>query len=157
MPIFITLIVEIIAFALFIYFFKKVLWGPLMNVMEERRAKISEGLAAADRGSRELDEATAKAEELLKDARNQASEILTNAQRQSNETIEKAREEAQAESERLVAAAREEADQAAAQARAGLQREVGQLAVSGAERILKREIDAEAHNDIIDDLVAEVR
>lgn len=157
MPIFITLIVEIIAFVLFIYFFNKVLWSPLMNIMEERRTKISEGLAAADRGVRELNEATEKAEGLIRDARSQANEILANAQRQSNDSIEQARVEARAEGERIVAAAREEVNQAVAQARSDLQREVGLLAVSGAERILKREIDAKAHNDIIDELVAEVR
>lgn len=157
MPIFITLLVEIAAFILFIYFFKKVLWGPLMNVMEQRRTKISEGLAAADRGVRELEEATEKAEGMIKDARSQANEILSNAQRQHDDTVEQAREDARAEGERIVSAAREEVDQAVAKARSELQREVGRLAVSGAERILKREIDAQAHNDIIDDLVAEVR
>lgn len=157
LPIFVTLIVEIIAFVLFIYFFAKVLWKPLMNIMEERRAKISEGLAAADRGVRELNEATEKGEVLVKDARKQANEILANAQRQANDTIDQAREEARSEGERIVTAAREEVDQAVAQARVQLQNDVGQLAVSGAERILKREIDAQAHNDIIDELVAEVR
>lgn len=156
MPIFITLIVEIIAFLLFIYFFKKVLWVPLMNVMEERRTKISEGLAAADRGVRELNEAEEKGNTLVKDARQQANEILANAQRQANDSIEQARADARTEGERIVTAAREEVDQAVAQARAQLQQEVGRLAISGAERILKREIDAQAHNDIIDELVDEV-
>ena len=101
--------------------------------------------------------ATAKAEEMVGKAREQSQEILSNAQRQANETLDRARDEARAEGDRIVAAAREEVDQAVASAKEDLRREVGELAVVGAERILKREIDAKAHNDIIDDLVTEIR
>lgn len=153
----ITLLVEIVNFALFIYFFKKVLWGPLMGIMEDRKKRISEGLAAADRGVRELNEATDKAENMLKEAREQAQEILSNAQRQANENVDRSRQEARAEGERIVEAAREEVEHLVAHAKADLRREVGTLAVAGAEQILKREIDTKAHNDIIDGLVAEIQ
>ncbi|MES1941006.1 F0F1 ATP synthase subunit B [Salinisphaera sp. T5B8] len=152
-----TLLAQMIVFAVFVWFTMKFVWPPIMNAMRDRQKRISEGLAAAERGARELNEATAKAEEMVAKARTQAQEILTNAQRQADDTLERAREDARAEGERIVTAAREEVDQAVASAKEDLRREVGSLAVVGAERILKREIDAKAHNDIIDDLVAEIR
>ncbi len=157
MNIFWTLVIEMISFGLFIYFFGKVLWKPLMQAMEARRRRISEGLAAAERGQRELEDSVNKAEERMAEARSEAHELLANAQRQANETLERARADARSEGERIVSAAREEVDQTVAQAKDQLRREVGELAVDGAERILKREIDTKAHNDIIDDLVAEIR
>lgn len=152
-----TLLAQMIVFAIFVWFTMKFVWPPIMQAMRERQKRISEGLAAAERGVRELNEATTKAESMVGKAREQAQEILSNAQRQANETLDRARDEARAEGDRIVTAAREEVDQAVASAKDDLRREVGALAVTGAERILKREIDAKAHNDIIDDLVAEIR
>lgn len=152
-----SLIVQILVFLALIWFTKTFLWGPLVRVMDERRTRISEGLAAAERGTRELNEAIDKAEEQMAEAREQAQEILSNAQRQANEIVDRARNDARSEGDRIVQAAREEVDQAVVSAKGELRREVGELAVSGAERILRREIDAKAHNDIIDDLVAEMR
>lgn len=152
-----TLLVQIVVFLAFVFFIKKVLWGPVIQIIDERRQKISEGLAAAERGRIELDEAIKEAESRLSKAQGEAHELLANAQRQANETLDKARSDARAEGDRIVTAAREEVDQAVVSAKEELRREVGELAVSGAEQILKREIDAKAHNDIIDDLVAEIR
>ncbi len=152
-----TLLVQIVVFLVFVYFIKKVLWGPVIRIVDERRQKISEGLAAAERGRIELDEAIKEAESRLAKSQDEARELLANAQRQANETLEQALEDARQEGDRIVSAAREEIDQAVASAKEDLRREVGELAVSGAERILKREIDAKAHNDIIDDLVTEIR
>lgn len=152
-----TLLAQMIVFAIVVWFTMKFIWPPVIGAMRDRQKRISEGLAAAERGARELNEATAKAEEMVGKAREQAQEILTNAQRQADDNLERAREDARAEGERIVTAAREEIDQAVASAKGDLRREVGELAVVGAERILKREIDAKAHNDIIDDLVAEIR
>ncbi|HLQ86833.1 MAG TPA: F0F1 ATP synthase subunit B [Salinisphaeraceae bacterium] len=156
MSINITLFAQVVVFALLVWFTMKFIWPPVTKALRERQQRISDGLAAADRGERELEEASAKVDEMLQEARTQANEILANARKQSSEAVEQAREDARAEGERIVAAAREEVEQTVAQARAELQEEVGRLAVSGAERILKREIDAKAHNDIIDELVAEV-
>lgn len=153
----ITLLVQIVNFALFIYFFKKVLWGPLTGVMDARKQRISDGLAAAEKGILELNESNEKSEKLLKEARVQSQEILANAQRQANENVERSRDEARAEGERIAEAAQEEVRQSVAHAKEELRREVGKLAVAGAEKILKREVDAKAHNDIIDDLVAGIR
>ena len=152
-----SLIVQIIVFLALIWFTKTYLWGPLVRVMDERKTRVSEGLAAAERGTRELNEAIAKAEEQMAEAREQAQEILANAQRQANEIVDRARSEARSEGDRILTAARDEVEQTVASAKEDLRREVGEIAVSGAERILRREIDAKAHNDIIDDLVAEIR
>lgn len=152
-----TLLGQMIVFGIFVWFTMKFIWPPLMDAMRERQKRISDGLAAADRGARELEEATDKAEATLKEAREQAQEVLANAQKQANENVERSRDEARAEGERLKQAARDEIDQAVAHAKDELRREVGSLAVVGAERILKREIDAKAHNDIIDDLVAGIK
>lgn len=152
-----TLLGQMIVFGIFVWFTMKFIWPPLMDAMRERQKRISDGLAAADRGARELEEATDKAEATLKEAREQAQEVLSNAQKQANENVERSRDEARAEGERLKQAARDEIDQAVAHAKDELRREVGSLAVVGAERILKREIDAKAHNDIIDDLVAGIK
>jgi F-type H+-transporting ATPase subunit b len=152
-----SLIVQIIVFLALVWFTKRYLWGPLVRLMDERRTRISEGLAAAERGTRELNEAIDKAEQRMAEARASAQEILSNAQHQANDIIDRARVEARAEGERIVATAREEVDHAVISAKEDLRREVGEIAVAGAERILKREIDAKAHNDIIDGLVAEIR
>jgi len=157
MSINITLLGQAIVFAIFVWFTMKYIWPPLMGAMRDRQNRISEGLAAAERGTRELNEATEKAESMLKRAREQAQEVLSNAQRQANENIEQSRDDARAEGERMIEAAREEMNQSVEHAKAELRREVGALAVDGAERILKREVDSAAHNDIIDDLVAEIR
>ena len=157
MSINVTLFGQAIVFAIFVWFTMKYIWPPITKAMRDRQKRISEGLAAAERGARELNEATEKAENMLKQAREQAQEVLSNAQRQANENIERSRDEARAEGERIIESAREEIDQSITHAKEELRREVGQLAVDGAERILKREIDAKAHNDIIDDLVAEIR
>lgn len=151
-----TLLGQMIVFGVFVWFTMKFIWPPLMQAMRDRQKRISEGLAAAERGARELNEATEKAENLLRESREQAQEILNNAQKQANETIERSRDEAREEGERQKAAAREEIDQAVAHAKDELRREVGRLAVAGAERILRREIDDTAHNDIVDDLVANI-
>lgn len=152
-----TLLGQMIVFGIFVWFTMKFIWPPLMDAMRERQKRISDGLAAAERGARELEEATDKADATLKEAREQAQEVLANAQKQANENVERSRDEARAEGERLKQAARDEIDQAVAHAKDELRREVGSLAVVGAERILKREIDAKAHNDIIDDLVAGIK
>lgn len=152
-----TLIAQMIVFLILIWFTMKFIWPPVMQAMRDRQKRISEGLAAAERGVRELNEATEKAEAMIGKTREQSREILSNAQRQADEILDRARDEARAEGDRIITAAREEVDQAVLSAKEELRREVGTLAVVGAERILKREIDAKAHNDIIDDLVAEIR
>ena len=152
-----TLLGQMIVFGVFIWVTMKFIWPPIVTAMADRQKRIADGLAAAERGARELNEATSKAEAMLKETREQAQEILNNAQKQANATIEHSRDEARTEGERLVEAARDEIKQSVAHAKDDLRKEVGKLAVVGAEQILKREIDATAHNDIIDNLIAEIR
>lgn len=152
----ITLIVEIINFALFIYFFKKVLWKPLMGVMETRRTRIADGLAAGERGVKALEQASAKSEEVLKEARTQAQDILGASNKQASQMLDQAREVAKTEGERIVTQAKAEIQREIAAARETLRRDVGRLAVQGATQILKREIDAKDHADVLDALAEEI-
>jgi F-type H+-transporting ATPase subunit b len=138
-----TLIAQALVFALFIWFTKKFVWTYLMQKVDERQKAIADGLAAAEKGNRALEEASARRDEELKAARAQAQEILANANKQ-------------AEAERIVAAARGDVDRQIAHAREDLRRKVGDLAVLGAAQILKREVDARAHADVLKDLAARI-
>lgn len=152
----ITLLVEIVSFALFIYAFKKLLWKPLMGVMETRQTRIADGLAAAERGTKALEQASVKSEDVLKEARAQAQDILGAANKQAGQMLDQARETAKTEGERIVTQAKAEIQREIASARETLRRDVGRLAVQGATQILKREIDAKAHADVLDALAEEI-
>jgi len=130
-----TLFGQTIAFIVFVWFCMKYVWPPIMNALNERKQKIADGLAAAERG----------AHEQLHEAKQQAQEIIAQAQKRANEIVDEAKENARAEGERILNAARAEIDQAVNQAREQLRAEVVQLAVAGASRVLKREIDGENH------------
>ena len=151
-----TLFGQAITFAIFVWFTMKYVWPPMMAAMQERQKRISDGLAAADRGSRALDEAREESEKLLKDAREQAQEILSAANRQANEAIESSKTQAREEGERIVATAKAEIETEINRARDALRREVGTLAVAGATQILGREVDDKAHADIIDGLAGRI-
>lgn len=156
MDINLTLLAQSAVFAIFIWFTAKFVWPPLMRAVEDRQKKIADGLAAAEKGNRSLEEAAAKTDEQLKAARAQAQEILGAANKQGAQAVELARTQAKTEAERIVAAARADVDRQIAQAREELRRKVGDLAVLGAATILKREIDAKAHADVLKDLAARI-
>ena len=151
-----TLIAQAIVFALFIWFTAKFVWPPLMRAVEDRQKKIADGLAAAEKGNRSLAEASVKTEEQLKAARAQAQEILAAANKQAGQVVEQAKGTAQSEAERIKAAAREDVDREINRAREALRKQVGELAVAGAAQILKREINAQAHADVLKDLAAKI-
>ncbi len=151
-----TLFGQAITFAIFVWFTMKYVWPPMMAAMQERQKRISDGLAAADRGARALNEAREESETFLKEAREQAQEILAAANRQANETIEGSKAQAREEGERIVATAKAEIQTEITRARDTLRREVGVLAVAGAAQILSREIDDKAHADIIDNLASRI-
>ena len=140
-----TLIGQGLTFLVFIIVTWKFVWPPLTQAMEERRAKIAEGLAAGEKAERDLEVARAEADKIIAEARDQAGQIR-----------DQARDEAQAERERQVAAAQAEIEQEANRARKELAGKVSSLAVAGAERILAREIDSQAHKDLLDQLAAEI-
>ncbi len=151
-----TLLGQMITFGIFVWFTMKYVWPPMMSAMQERQKRISDGLAAADRGARALAEARDESEKLLKQARDQAQEILSAANRQANDSIEHAKTQAREEGERIVNAAKAEIQQEVNRARDALKREVGALAIAGATQIIGREVNDAAHGDIIDQLVARI-
>jgi F-type H+-transporting ATPase subunit b len=152
----VTLFAQAVVFIALIWFTKAFVWPPVINALQERQKRISDGLAAAERGARALQEAAQKSEETLRQAREQAQDILAAANRQAAQTLEQAKQAAKSEGERIVAAAREEVQREVAKARETLRQQVGELAVLGAGKILRREIDAKAHAEVIRDLAARV-
>lgn len=156
MSINLTLIAQALVFAIFIWFTAKFVWPHLMKAMEERQKTIADGLAAAERGAKALLEASSKSEEALAQARVQAQEILGGANKQATQMIEQAKAQAQAEAERIKQAGHADAEREIAKGREELRQKVGELAVAGAAKILKREIDAKAHADVLKDLAARV-
>ncbi|HKK06611.1 MAG TPA: F0F1 ATP synthase subunit B [Gammaproteobacteria bacterium] len=151
-----TLFGQIIVFALLIWFINRFLWGPLTGVMEARKKRIADGLAAAERGKHEQELAEQRAAEVLHEAKGRASEIINQAQKRANEIVEEAKDNARAEAERLVAAANAEIEQETNRAREELRGQVVELAVAGASKVLKREVDAKAHDELLKDLVAQM-
>ena len=147
---------QMIVFLLFVMFTMKYVWPPIMKALEEREAKIRDGLAAAEKGKAALAEASSKSDEELKAARTQAQDIIAAANKQATQLVEKAKGDATAEQQRIIASGHAEVEQMAAQARDALRKQVADLAVSGAEQILKREVDAKAHAEILDRLAARI-
>lgn len=151
-----TFIGQMIVFAILLWFFWKFIVPPIAQAITDRQKKIAEGLAAAERGQKDLDEAKSRADLVVREARDRASQILDQAGRRSNEMIESAKQAASAEGDRVLANARAEAESETARARDQLRREVGALAVAGASRLLGREIDAKAHARLLDELAEEI-
>jgi F-type H+-transporting ATPase subunit b len=143
-------------FLVFIWFTKKFVWPPVMQALEERRTRIADGLAAADRGQRALENADAQVAERLREARQQAAQIIEQAERRGAELVEEAKENAQAAGERLLAQARAELEQDTNRAREALRGEVAAIALSGARQLLEKEIDASAHRDLLDRLAGQL-
>ena len=151
-----TLIGQMITFVVFVWFCMKYIWPPLMAALEERNARISEGLAAAQRGQKDLEDAQAKVGESLNEAKQQAQEIINQAQKRANEIVDEAKDSARDEAEKIKAAASADIDQQITAAREHLRKEVSTIALAGAQQILKREVDAKAHADVLDELVAQI-
>ena len=151
-----TLIGQVLGFLILVWFTWKFIWPPLLGAIEERQKKIADGLAAADRGQKDLEDAKSKAGDIIREAREKAMQVVEQANKRSGELIDEAKHTAVAEGERLVAAARAEVATESARARDGLRREVSTLALAGAERLLGREVDAGAHAELLEQLAAEI-
>ncbi len=151
-----TIFIQMVSFGLLVWLTMKFVWPPLVEAMKERRDRIAEGLAAAEKGSKQLEEASDEAERILREAREEASGIINQANRRSSEMIEEARAEARRESERLVANARSQIEQETERARGELRRELAELTALGAGQILGREVDASAHEDLVKRLASEL-
>ncbi len=145
-----------LVFAVFVWFTMKFVWPPLAKAMEERQNKIADGLAAAERGRKELELAQYRVKDELKHAKAQASEIVEKATKRATQLIEEAREEAKLEAERQAKIAHEKLQQEINQARDSLRKQVAQLAVAGAEVILQRNIDEKTNNQLLDSLIEEI-
>ena len=151
-----TLIGQMITFAVFVWFCMKYIWPPLMAALEERNARISEGLAAAQRGQQDLEDAQAKVSDSLNDAKQQAQEIINQAQKRANEIVDEAKGAARDEADKIKVAATADIDQQINSAREELRKEVSSIALAGAAQILKREVDAKAHAAVLDELVTQI-
>ena len=151
-----TLIGQSITFLVFVWVCMKYIWPPLMTALEERNAKISDGLAAAEQGQKDLENAQSKVSDSLKDAKQQAQEIINQAQKRANEIVDESKDIAREEAEKIKIAASSDIDQQINSAREQLRKEVSGIALAGAEQILKREVDAKTHAAVLDELVAQI-
>ena len=151
-----TLIGQTITFAFFIWFCLKFVWPPIMNALHERKTKIADGLAAAEKGQHEEELARQRAAEILKEAKDKAQEIISNAEKRAAEIVDEAKDNARTEGERLIAAANAEIEQEMNRAREALRGQVASLAIAGASKVLKKEIDPSANEELLKDLVAQL-
>ena len=151
-----TLLMQAVAFGLFVWFTAKFVWPPLLRAIEQRQKEVAEGLAAAERARNELAEAGKRSEAELADAREKAQEIIARAERRGAQIVDEARQAARTEGERLIAGAKAEMAQQATNAKEQLREQVATLAVAGAEKILRREIDAKAHGELLAQLKREL-
>jgi F-type H+-transporting ATPase subunit b len=152
MDINLTLIMQAVAFAAFIWFTARFVWPPLMGAIESRRKDIADGLAAGEQGRQNLSTAEKRVADMLAEAKGKASEIVAQGEKFKSETMDHAKVEAKAEADRIVAAAKAEIQQEVARAKESLRRSVAELAVAGAAKILKREVDAKAHADLLHEI-----
>jgi len=151
-----TLIAQAVEFLVFLWFCKAFIWPWLMKKIEERQKMIADGLAEAERGRSSLADAQKQTEVILRDARNRAQELVTAAEKAASQRIEESKSQAKTEGDRLVAAAHAQIQQEVQAARQQLREKVAELAVAGAEKILKREVDAKAHADMLNQLKAQI-
>lgn len=151
-----TLIGQMISFMVLVWFINRFLWGPLTQMMEDRKKRIADGLAAAERGKHEQELAQKRATEVIHEAKEQAAGIIAQAQKRANEIVDEAKNTARSEGERLIAAANAEIGQEVNRAREQLRGEVATLAVTGAVKVLGREIDEKAHDAVLQELVAQI-
>lgn len=151
-----TLIGQAIAFLIFVAFCMKYVWPPIMAALDERKKKIADGLAAAERGKHEQELAEKRAQQVIHEAKKQANEIITQAQRRGNEIVDESKDNARIEGERILNSAQAEIKQEANRARDELRTQVGSIAIAGAAKILSREIDDKAHTDLLEELVSRI-
>ena len=151
-----TLIVQMLVFALLVFGTMKWIWPHILGAMEERSRKIAQGLAAAEKGEQELTEARGKAEAIVREARERASHIIEQAQHRANDLVEQAKGAARSEGARILAAAQQQIELDTTRAREALRGEVAGIAVRAASKLLAREIDARTHADLLDKLTAQI-
>jgi len=144
-----TLLMQAVAFAAFIWFTARFVWPPLMRAIETRQKQIADGLAAGEQGKQSLASAEKRSADMLAEAKARSSEIIGQGEKLKSETVDAAKAEAKMEASRILAAAKAEIEQELARAKESLRNQVADLAVAGAAKILKREVDAKAHADLL--------
>ena len=151
-----TLVGQLLAFILFVWFCMKYVWPPMLKILEEREKEIADGLNAASEGRRELEEANARKEEILGEAKKEAADLVGQANQRANQLVEEAKTSAQEEADKIKVSAQNDIEQSAKRAREELRSEVATLAVAGAEKILNSEIDEKKNSELIDELTKEL-
>jgi F-type H+-transporting ATPase subunit b len=144
-----TLFAQLVVFFILAWFTMQFVWPPIVKALDERAKKIADGLAAAERGKHDLELATKRSTEALREGKEKAAELIANAEKRGAQLIEEAKLTAKVEADRIVAGAKAEIDQEAVRAKEQLREQVASLVVSGAEKILRREINTQAHADIL--------
>ena len=151
-----TLFAQMVVFFILWWVVATYVWPPLVKALDERAAKIAEGLAAAEKSKTDLEFALKRADQALADAKNEGAQRIAEAEKKAQMSAEEIKNNAQAEAARIIAQAKSEADQQIIRARDALRNEVAALAVKGAEQILRREVDQKAHQALLDQLKAEL-
>lgn len=151
-----TLVAQMVVFFILWWVVAKFIWPPLVKALDERAKKIADGLAAADKGKAELELANKRVEQALTEARNEGAQRIADAEKRAQMSADEIKQNAQAEAARIIAQAKAEAEQQTVRARESLRDQVAVLAVKGAEQILKREVNAQVHADLLNQLKAEL-
>lgn len=152
-----TLVSQAIAFSIFIWFATKFVWPYLLRAIEERQQKIADGLAAGERGKKELELASQRSSEVLKEAKQRAGEIIIQAEKRASDIVEEAKKNARVEGEKIIAGAKAEVEHEIFSARESLRQQVAGLAVQGASKILHREVNAKVHADLLASIETELK
>ncbi len=151
-----TLLLEMVVFAIFVWFTMKFVWTPIVAALDERKAKIADGLAASEKGLQDKEMAAELAKKEIKKAKQEAAEIISQAKSRDGQMLEEAKGKAIEEADRIKAGAQAEIDQEVNRAKDSLRAQVSDLAVSGASKILGKEVDASAHKAALKDLIAQI-
>lgn len=151
-----TLIGQSIAFGVFVWFCLKFIWPFILSALNERRQRIADGLAAADEGMKAREKAEAEVEQELRQVREQAKDIIANAQKRADQMVEESKTSARSEGDKLIEQAKGEIEQQINEARETLRKEVVTLALSGAEQVLMKEVDSNAHAEVLEKLTAQL-
>ncbi len=156
MSINVTLFAQMLVFGLLVWFTMTFVWPLIREAMEEREQKITDGLAAAEKGQSDLQQAGVETEKIIGDARDQARDILSKANSRANDIVEEARSEGEVEKRKRLESAESEIEVEVNRARDELRQQVAVIAIAGAEKVLSREIDEAVHRDLLDRLAAEL-
>lgn len=151
-----TLLLEMVVFAIFVWFTMKFVWGPIVGVLDERKASIADGLAASEKGLKDQELAADQAQQVIKEAKQEASEIIAQARSRDTQMVEEAKGKATEEADRIKAGAQAEIDQEVNRAKDSLRTQVSELAVAGASKILGKEVDASAHKMALKELITKI-